>query len=833
METWSLEPEFRAALSAAGLDTSAPIIPDGELHRFKANGDRSENGWYVLHADDPPAGAFGCWKRGISESWCSKPTDALSLQERAITQRRWQEDKAKRDAAQAARSKTAMTAASKIWDVSPPAPSDHPYLVRKGVKVPELRITGDALLVPLRDTAGILCSLQFIAPNGDKRFLKDGRKRGAFFTLGTLENADQAYICEGVATAASVHAASGIPVIAAMDTSNLAPVALAVREAYPDMTLIFAADHDDHEKGNVGMAKAVAAARRVRGLLVQPTTPGTDFNDLHLAEGLEAVRERLATAALSPDLAESTHRPVTLRIHPGELAELADKAELALHEHLGKVYQRGGQLVRIGISQAETVQGIHRQTGTPMIAPIDADYLVDQFNRLITWEKFNERLHDWVVCNAPRPVASALLSRSGEWKLFRPLVTFITAPTLRPDGSLLDKPGYDVETGLLFVDMGTRFPNIPSKPDQAAGRAALAYLFDSVLAEFQFGKPHHRAAALSAILTALVRYALPTAPMHAITAPRPGSGKSLLADVVGLIANGTGATALSYASEPDELRKRLFSALVAGDSVVNLDNVEEPLQGSALCSILTGETFTDRVMGASRIQTVPTICTWLATGNNLAFKGDITRRVLLCEIDPECERPEDRHFKRDLRKWIPANRPALVAAGLTAIRAYVAAGKPPQVDPMGSFEEWSSLVRSTLVWLGETDPLLGRAEVESVDPIRTKLRAIVLAWYCTFKTAPATAGEAVYRANDSYLDDQGKEVYTAPALREVIHQHFTNNRGEPCSHVLGAFLSAAVKRVECGARLEADGKSQRATRWRLQIKDRKTLETALNDFLLN
>ena len=289
--------QFRAAMQAAGLDYPGDIIPDGRLQRFKVNGDRTPDGWYVFHPDGVPAGAFGYWKRDISETWCAKPDHYLTPAERAENERRWREAREQRDAEQRKLQKAAKTKASRIWNESPPAPADHPYLQRKGVTIPGSRIAGDKLLIPLSDASGELHTLQYIAPDGTKRLLKDGRKKGAWFMLGALANADQAYICEGCATAASVYAATGLPTVAAIDAGNLESVALAIRKAYPALTLILAADHDDPANGNIGVAKATNAARQVSGMVVYPVSPKTDFNDLHLAKGLEAVRERLALAS--------------------------------------------------------------------------------------------------------------------------------------------------------------------------------------------------------------------------------------------------------------------------------------------------------------------------------------------------------------------------------------------------------------------------------------------------------------------------------------------------------------------------------------------------------
>lgn len=826
----AFEAEFRAALSAAGLTTAAPLVADGKLHRFKADGDHAENSWYVLHADGMSAGAFGCWKRGISETWCSRPAADLNPLERAELERKWRDAQERRDAEQRERTQSARKAAVKIWEASPPAPADHPYLVNKGVALPGLRITGDALLVPLLDSQGILQSLQFINPDGTKRFLQNAPKRGLRFALGTLDSADRAYIAEGVATAASVHAATGLPVIAAMDAGNLDSVAQSVRQAFPALTLIFAADHDDPAASNVGVAKATAAARRVNGLIVYPATPGTDFNDVHQRAGLDAVRDRLALAAPPKTGPQPPARLERLRIEPGKLAELTDAAEMMLLKHHGNLYQRADQLVRVRIATPEAVKGVTIHAGTPVIAPVDSEYLVDQFNRLVGWEKFSERRHEWATSDAPRQVATALLSRVGDWKAL-PLAGLTTAPTLRPDGSLLDRPGYDAKTGLLFVDQGARFPTLPAAPSQAAGRAALDFLAKEVLAEFPFAAPHHRSVALSAILTALVRQSMPAAPLHAFTSPRASCGKSLLTDVVALIATGACATSLSFVPDQDELRKQLLSVLLGGASVTCLDNVEEVMTGKEICRVTSEATYTGRVLGTNTLVTVPVICTWLANGINLRFGNDFTRRVVLCEVDPNCERPEDRQCARDLRQWIPPNRPALVAAGLTALRAYIAAGRPEVgIKPLGSFEVWSALVRAALIWLGEADPLLGREEIEAFDPVKTKLRALILAWYHTFGTTPAICNHAVNRATSTYRDDNGDEIPEAPELKDVLTQHFTNQRGEPCSRVLGEFLKTTVKRVEVGARIEVSGQYNRATKWRVVPIHRPTLDKALQDF---
>ena len=81
----AIEDDFKQAMQAAGVEPGASVVADGTLHRFQVEGDRpgSKNGWYVLHGDDPAAGQFGCFKRGISETWCAKAYQTLTAEEKA------------------------------------------------------------------------------------------------------------------------------------------------------------------------------------------------------------------------------------------------------------------------------------------------------------------------------------------------------------------------------------------------------------------------------------------------------------------------------------------------------------------------------------------------------------------------------------------------------------------------------------------------------------------------------------------------------------------------------------------------------------------------------
>lgn len=287
--------QFAQAIEAAGLVPPDAIHADGQLHRFSATGRRTDKAaWYVLHADGLPAGVFGCWRTGLVVTWSSKPQTEQTAQERAELRQRVQQAKAQRDQEQAQRQQQAQQTAHARWEAATPT-RWHQYTRDKGVQPHGLRAEPDCtLLVPMRDESGVLHSLQAIAPDGTKRFLAGGRVRGCFHLVGVPAVA--LVVCEGMATARSIHECAGLAVAAAFSAGNLEPVARALRRKYPAMPVILAADDDHATEGNPGLTAARAAALAVGGAVVVPQFPAdrprkaTDFNDLHLLAGADAVR---------------------------------------------------------------------------------------------------------------------------------------------------------------------------------------------------------------------------------------------------------------------------------------------------------------------------------------------------------------------------------------------------------------------------------------------------------------------------------------------------------------------------------------------------------------
>jgi hypothetical protein len=498
-------------------------------------------------------------------------------------------------------------------------------------------------------------------------------------------------------------------------------------------------------------------------------------------------------------------KPV-IELREGELDRVVEESERALltDRNADPFFQRGGQLVHLIRSpEPSTAGGINRKTGALVIATVYRDYLRLRLAQMAQFERFDARKKRTVPKDPPFDVAAALLSACGQWR-FPVLTATIEAPTLRRDGTILSRSGYDATTGLYLDPAGLVFPPIVEKPSKDDARAALALLAD-VIKDFPFESEVARSVALAAILTANVRRSLRSAPMFAINAPAPGSGKSLLADVVAMIPTGRPVAVMNYTGSEADERKRIVAALMAGDAVLSIDNIEQPLQGEAICSVLTQETYQDRRLGVSETITVPTCCTWLATGNNLAMAGDLATRVLICKIDPKVERPEEREFDRDLRAHVLKNREKLVVAALTVLRAYVVAGRPNQrLTPFGRFEEWSDLVRSALVWLDRADPCVSRRDVVHDDPKREALEAVLNAMHDAFGTSPKTTPEIVRQATESgHLP-----------LKDALELALA--KGELKSKTLAYWLKRQKDRVIGGLRLRSVGSGERGASWRIE-----------------
>jgi putative DNA primase/helicase len=267
--------------------------------------------------------------------------------------------------------------------------------------------------------------------------------------------------------------------------------------------------------------------------------------------------------------------------------------------------------------------------------------------------------------------------------------------------------------------------------------------------------------------------------------------------------------------DPTDDRKRLLSALIEGPAMLVVDNIERPLQSDALCTAITEPTYTDRLLGQSRTVTVESNCLFAATGNNLTLAGDLSARAILCRLDPEVERPEQREFGVNLHEWVPAHRGELVAAALTIIRAYFVAGEPrPAAPNFARFEDWQRLCRFPLIWLGLVDPCETRRDIEAADPIRENLRGLLTAWHDHFDDQPTTVAQAI-KAGENAMNRAGDTISSAGGALQEAMMAVAGTKGFVNSRTLGRFIGNHQRRIEGGLRFIRAGTSGNTARWQV------------------
>lgn len=290
--------QFESAMHAANIIpvlNQGDITDDGRLIRFHVEGDSkgTRNGWAVLHGDGIPAGEFGSWKTGESHSWCSKRDSELTTIERAQQKRRAELSRIERGRAEKLRHAEAAENACAAWEAAEPV-TYHPYLRTKGVQSHGLRVArcdghgirAGELLIPIHNIRGEMVSLQRITHSGAKFYLFGGEKRGCFYRFG---GEGPAWLVEGYATGASVHEATGLPVVVAFDSGGLKPVADPLR----GQLIGVAADNDESGAGQ-------KAAEATCLPWVMPPVMGQDWNDYAAEHGVQALRDLLTVPADMP-----------------------------------------------------------------------------------------------------------------------------------------------------------------------------------------------------------------------------------------------------------------------------------------------------------------------------------------------------------------------------------------------------------------------------------------------------------------------------------------------------------------------------------------------------
>ena len=372
------------------------------------------------------------------------------------------------------------------------------------------------------------------------------------------------------------------------------------------------------------------------------------------------------------------------------LRDLSSQALAALHAKNSPpaLFSRSGEMIHVAIDEQ----------GTASLRTVTEDRLRGHMTRSADF--YAAKKDSLCHISPPLDIVRDILAYSpAAWKL--PMIRGVTEiPAMRPDGTILDKPGYDAATGLYYSN-GTLEP-IPVKesPTLDDVRAARATVEDAI-GEFPFDCQASRANMYAMLLTPILRPAITgTVPLAVLDAPQAGTGKGLLADVVSLIATGREAPKIPYQWRDDEMHKQISACLWEGRPLICFDNLEGELRSPSLALGITARLFECRILGSSKNMLVENRAVWMVTGNNVKPGGDMPRRCYQIRIDAGDPNPsESREFRHpDLPQWITENRAHLLHALLTISRFWFARGCPEakQGKPWGSFESWHRVIGGIL-----------------------------------------------------------------------------------------------------------------------------------------
>lgn len=501
-----------------------------------------------------------------------------------------------------------------------------------------------------------------------------------------------------------------------------------------------------------------------------------------------------------------------------ELSTLTDKGARSLALD-GSIYQRGGALVHV-----VTPTPSPGERSVPLIRDLPIATLRVRLAQVARWIKWNGKVFARVA--VPESITQAIHSR-GQWDDVRPLTGVLTAPTLRPDGSVLQVAGYDVATALLLWP-SEAFIEVPERPSREDARGAADAILDLVV-DFPFATEADRSAWLSSVLTLVGRHTIAgPCPLFAVDANTRGSGKSRLVDVATMLAQGRKAARSSLSNVDEETRKQISSLLARGEPSTLIDNVRSggPIGSAAFDALLTSDVWVDRNLGKIATIVLPARTVWFATGNNIRFVGDLPRRTLRIRLESPLEDPENRsgfkHGEGDaLLVHVARHRRRLVTQALIVLRAHAAAGYPECGRSWGSYEEWSKRIASAIRWIGLPNPLEARAtEDESADEDRLHISALMGAMRSIAR--PLTAREIIGELypSDRFDHDTRPDLFPTFAPARDAIEATTGARGTPDVSRLGRFLKRIAGRVVDGRSIVGSlDRHMKVQRWEVRERN--------------
>ena len=500
---------------------------------------------------------------------------------------------------------------------------------------------------------------------------------------------------------------------------------------------------------------------------------------------------------------------IEVRLAAGQLLRAVDDTLDAMkrRKSTNRIYNQGGRLVRM----VRDVEGLLSMEEVPLPA------LRAAIERVVLFKKFNMKSEEWLPADCPQDLVSIVATKADYGESIQELQEVLACPTLMPDGTPLIDPGYYPDQAIYLDTESLRDIDPDMGRDEALG------VLRDLIHQFPFEKPAHESVALSAIITPVVRSAISgPVPLVLFDASTPSSGKTFLADISAIIATGRVAPRQAQVDET-EFEKRVTSILINGARTVLIDNVKKPIGGATMDALLTGDIWTARILGLSKMVKLRARATWMATGNNITIQGDLARRALRCYLRPNMERPEEaRGFKySDILSHVRENRSKYISAAISLVRAFIQAGSPDQGLPaLGSFTSWSNTVRSALVWAGMPDPVTTQGELRSDNATAT--------WGVVLDALTSVYNKQWFSARDVF-DLCFRMVNEGNVNRDYVNilaaslEDVTTGGREPTARSLSLVFKEWLNRIVDGKRLiRLEGKERtKGYMFRVEVVDER------------
>lgn len=464
-------------------------------------------------------------------------------------------------------------------------------------------------------------------------------------------------------------------------------------------------------------------------LTVDGKVPSPD--DIFEAGG--TVEDIEAMLGAAPEWVDAPEAPAKVRIQMGPDLDLSTLEAVAALANDPNIFNRDGTLVHVVRARGEP-ERIAITAGTARVRELSRPTVAERMAGTADFYSYDMKQGAWVKKYPKEQLVSAVYSR-GHWDGIPTLAGLIETPTLRPDGSIVHVTGYDEVTGYVYAPQRT-FPAVLENPTQADAMKAYLALFEAFQDFPVSGVGASRALPVALILTLVGRPAIKGAvPAFLFDASTAGSGKSLQSQCASIIAQGREIAVATWSDKPEEVEKVLGGYAMNGAPAILFDNVNGSFGCGPLDKVLTcGDKVSMRVLGSTGQPEVSWRSVIIANGNNVGIQTDTSRRTLIQRLEPMMENPEDRPESTyripNLKEWCHANHPRLVVEALNLLRGYIIAGKPNMgLKNWGSFEEFTKLIASAIVWAGGPNILAARVkESGEEDEGTTALRIIMRDW---------------------------------------------------------------------------------------------------------